>query len=253
MNEVEKHREWMTGLVEMPRSGALVDLGCGRGHDLRLLAERHPDPDSTFLGLDASEKHIATARSSCSDPRVRFEVVKLGVPLDLVDDTFDAVVTQDLMECLEDPASFVAEVARILRPGGRIVACHNDWGTQVYVGSDRDRTRRVLRAWAEWKQSWMDHADPWMGRKLWGLFQGSGYFEGRIEARTMTNTVFDEGHHGYDLALGMRSMVGRDLISASDYEAFINELHQLSERGEYFWSTTRFVYVGKYSSDALTR
>jgi SAM-dependent methyltransferase len=235
----------VTGLVNMPKSGTLVDLGCGRGHDLRLLAERHPDSTMKFLGLDASEKHIDAARSAFSDFRVRFEVRKLGIPLDLPDDQFDVVFTQDVMECLEYPASFVTEVARIAKTGGQIVASHHDWGTQVYVGSDRDRTRRVLRAWEEWKQSWMEHADPWMGRKLWGLFQGSGYFEGQIETRTMTNTVFEEGHHGYNLAQAMRSLVKSGLVSASDYEAFINELHELSERGEYFWSTTRFVYVGR--------
>lgn len=248
LDDVAKHREWLTGLVDMPSSGTLVDLGCGRGDDLRLLAERHPDPTSTFLGLDASEKQIDAARRTLSDPRVRFEVMKLRSPLNLPDNAFDVVLTQELIECLEDRASFVAEVARILKPGGQIVASHHDWGTQVYVGSDRDRTRRVLRAWEEWKQSWMDNADPWMGRKLWGLFHGSGYFEGHIETRTMTNTVFEEGHHGYSLAQAMQALVRRELVSASDYEAFIGEQHELSERGEYFWSTTRFVYVGNYAA-----
>jgi ubiquinone/menaquinone biosynthesis C-methylase UbiE len=245
MDDVEQHHEWLVGLVDMPNSGMLVDLGCGRGYDVRLLAERHRDPASTFLGLDASEKHIDVARSACSDARVRFEVRKLAVPLDLGDNEIDVVLTQDLLECLETPAAFVAEIARILKPGGQVVASHHDWGTQVYVGSDRDRTRRVLRAWSEWKQAWMEHADPWMGRKLWGLFHGSGYFEGHIETRTMTNTVFEEGQHGHTLAQAMRSLVRREMVSASDYEAFIGELEELHKRGEYFWSTTRFVYVGR--------
>ena len=248
MNDLEQHREWLTGFVHLPKAGSLVDLGCGRGADLARLAERHADPEARFLGLDASERHIEEARRTCHDPRVRFEVRTLGGPLDLPDSSFDAVLTQDLLECLGDPAPFVAEIARILKPGGQVVASHHDWGTQVFAGSDRQRTRRILRAWAEWKQSWMDHADPWMGRKLWGLFQADRSFKGRVEARAMTNTVFAEGYHGHTLAQGMRSLVKRGLVSESDYEEFIEELGRQSDEGTYFWSTTRFLYVGRRSS-----
>ena len=48
-----------------------------------------------------------------------------------------------------------------------------------------------------------------------------------------------------DLPRGNVSGFGSFALSASDYDAFINEQRELSERGEYFWSTTRFVYVGK--------
>lgn len=245
MTDLEQHREWLTGLVDVPSSGILVDLGCGRGLELLRLAERHPESAVIFVGLDASEQRVEEARRESHDPRVRFEVSKVGVPLAFGDATLDGVLTQDLLECFVDPERLVHEIARILKPGAPVVAAHHDWGTQTFAGTDRDRTRRVLRAWAEWKQSWMDHAEPWMGRRLHGLFQGSGRFEGRIEARTMINTEFAEGHHGHTLAVGMRSMVKRGLVSDADYQGFVEELRALADAGRYFWSTTRFAFVGR--------
>lgn len=245
LTDLERHRDWLLGLVELPPSGSVADLGCGRGLELVRLAERHPDPGARFVGFDASESHIEVARSGSRDPRVSFERARLGGPLDLPDAGFDVVLTQDLLECMGDAEGFVDEIARVLKPGGQVVAAHHDWGTQTYAGTDRDRTRRVLTAWAEWKQSWMDHADPWMGRRLHGLFAGSGRFEGRIEARTMINTTFAHGHHGHTLAVGMGSMVKRGLLAADDYEGFLAELHDLARQGRYFWSTTRFAFVGR--------
>lgn len=245
MTDVERHRQWLLGLVELSPAGSVVDLGCGRGLDLLRLAERHPDPGATFVGFDASEAHIEAARAASRDPRVCFERETLGVPLDLPDARLDVVLTQDLLECLGDPAGLVHEIARVLKPGGQVVAAHHDWGTQTYAADVRDRARRVLAAWSEWTQSWMDHADPWMGRRLHGLFVGCGRFDGRVEARTMINTTFSEGHHGYTLAVGMGSMVKRGLLAADDYEGFLAELHELARQGRYFWSTTRFAFVGR--------
>ena len=141
--------------------------------------------------------------------------------------------------------TFVPELARVLRPGGQIVASHYDWDTQVFNGSDRERTRRILRAWAEWEQSWMDHTDPWMGRQLWGYLQGSGLFEGEVRARVMTNTEFADPWHGYRMAHWFRGLVKRGQVSESDYEGFMGDLAELAARGRYFWSVNRYVYVGR--------
>ena len=245
MYDVDLHREWLLSLVDLPPGGTIVDLGCGKGADLLALANRIDDPDARFVGVDASTDHVAAARASSTDRRVRFVQSKIGPTLDFDDETFDVLLSQEMLECLPDLDAFVPELARVLRPGAQIVASHYDWDTQVFTGSDRDRTRRVLRAWAEWEQSWMDHTDPWMGRRLWGFLEGSGLFEGEVQVRAMTNTEFAEPWHGYRMAHWFKGLVKRGQVSESDYEGFLTDLRELAADGRYFWSVNRYVYVGR--------
>lgn len=245
MYEVDEHRDWLLSLVEVPPAGAVLDVGCGKGADLLGLAAQIEDPRASFVGVDASIDHAATAQAVSMDTRVQFIQAKVGPRLEFGDGAFDVLLTQEVLECLPDLDAFVPELARVLRPGGQIVASHYDWDTQVFNGSDRDRTRRILRAWAEWEQSWMDHTDPWMGRRLWGYLEGSGLFEGEVKVRVMTNTEFAEPWHGFRMAHWFSGLVRRGQISEADYEGFLADLGELAANGRYFWSINRYVYVGR--------
>jgi len=243
--DVEQHRDWYLSQVQAPVGGAVLDLGCGKGADLLALAARIDDPRASFVGIDASPDHVREAQVATTDSRVSFGHSKVGSTLDFDDGVFDVLMTQEVLECFPDLDAFVPELARVLRPEGQIVASHYDWDTQAFTGSDRDRTRRVLRAWAEWEQSWMDHTDPWMGRRLWGYLQGSGLFEGEVRVRVMTNTEFSEPWHGYRMAHWFRGLVKRGMVSEADYEGFMSDLEEASAAGRYFWSVNRYVYVGR--------
>lgn len=248
MYDIDLHREWLLSLVELPPGGAVLDLGCGKGGDLLTLAARTSNPSARFLGVDASADNVAAARTSSSDSRVEFASAKVGPHLDFDDQTFDVLLTQEMLECVPDLVAFVPELARVLRPGGQLVASHYDWDTQIFNGSNRDRTRRLVRAWAEMKQSWMDNSDPWLGRRLWGYLQGSGLFKGDVQVRVMTNTEFAEPWHGYRMAHWFAGLVKRGQVQASDYDEFLTDLKELAINGQYFWSVNRYVYVGRRSA-----
>lgn len=245
MYDLDAHRAWLLSLVEVPPGGAVLDMGCGKGTDLLTLAGHVHDPGASFTGVDASADHIASARASSTDSRIEFSQAKAGPGLGFDDGAFDVLMTQDMLECIPDLDTFIPEMARVLRPGGQIVVSHIDWDTQVFNGSDRERTRRILHAWSDWKQSWMDHADPWMGRRIWGFLEGAGLFEGDVQVRVTTNTEFAEPWHGYRMAHWIGDLVRRGSVSESDYQAFLADLNELADDGSYFWSVNRYVYVGK--------
>lgn len=245
MYEVDQHREWLLSHVELPPGGTLVDLGCGRGWDLEALAAGHADPSATLFGIDPSAAALEEARARIADPRVRLIHGKAGPSLGLADSSLDVLMTQEVLECIPSVEDFVPELARVLKPGGQIIASHYDWDTQVFSGSDRGRTRRVVAAWADHEMSWMDHVDPWMGRKLWGLLEGSGLFEGSIYGRVMTNTVFEEPWHGFRMAQACAGAARKAGLPASDYQGFLDDLASLATEGRYFWSVNRYVYAGR--------
>ncbi len=99
--------------------GHLLDVGAGTGRLLELLAPRV----ERALGVDASRAMLALARSRLSKPELAHCSVRQAdmYRLPLPDDAFDTVVLQMVLHYAEDPAAAVAEAARVLRPGGRLV------------------------------------------------------------------------------------------------------------------------------------
>lgn len=99
--------------------GRLLDIGTGTGRLLELLAPRV----SAALGVDASRAMLALARARLAKPGLDHCAVRLAdmYRLPLQDGGYDLVVLQMVLHHAEDPASVLAEAARALRPGGRLV------------------------------------------------------------------------------------------------------------------------------------
>ena len=100
--------------------GLVLDVGCGAGGMLRALA----DEGFTTAGLDHAPEALERARElRGNDPRYTGEL-RLGDVCSHIpwpDETFDAVVLNDLVEHLADEGGAISEVRRVLRPGGRIL------------------------------------------------------------------------------------------------------------------------------------
>jgi 2-polyprenyl-6-hydroxyphenyl methylase/3-demethylubiquinone-9 3-methyltransferase len=111
-----RHRNpWIAGEIAhalgWPR--AVLDLGCGAGLLSNYLAEQ----GHRVTGLDSTAENLAVASSH---DRTRSVVYQLGDAraLPYPDASFDVVCAMDLLEHVEDPARVVAEVGRVLAPGG---------------------------------------------------------------------------------------------------------------------------------------
>lgn len=99
--------------------GAALDVGCGDGRGTHELATRL-GPAFTWTGVDFSERAIAFARLMAED--LRFEVQD-GERLAAADGAYDLVVAREVIEHVPPPdvGSFVAELRRVLAPGGVLV------------------------------------------------------------------------------------------------------------------------------------
>jgi SAM-dependent methyltransferase len=246
-DDLRAHQDWLLSFIELPPGGTVVDLGCGNGTDLLALAARTADPDARFIGIDAAESAVHTAAErAAGDPRIQFVHHRLEdgrVPL--ADGGVDAVFSHNLLECVGDRTAFAAEVGRILRPGGVAVIAHWDFDSQVLDGSDRDAVRRLVHAFADWKQPWMEHSDGWMGRRLWGVFAPAGVFDGAVHARVLTNTTYAAPWYGHARVQDFASLAKRGLASPDDVRRVVAEQEALARAGRYFYSITGYAYVGR--------
>jgi len=100
-------------------AGRVLDVGTGTGRVLELLAPRV----SQGVGVDASKAMLALARSRLARAGLAHCAVRLAdmYRLPLADASFDLAVTQMVLHYAEDPPGVLAEVARVLRPGGRLI------------------------------------------------------------------------------------------------------------------------------------
>jgi ubiquinone/menaquinone biosynthesis C-methylase UbiE len=109
----------LLSLVPPDTGGSLLDIGTGTGRVLELLAPRV----RRALGVDASKSMLALARARLAGPDYAHCAVRLAdmYRLPLASGSYDTVVLQMVLHHAEEPAVVVAEAARVLRPGGRLL------------------------------------------------------------------------------------------------------------------------------------
>ncbi len=106
-------------LLSGPVIHDLVDMGTGTGRVLEIMAP-HIDQG---IGIDLSREMLSVARANLERAGLRHCMVRQGdiTQLPLGADSADAVTIYQVLHYAADPAAVVAEAARVLRPGGRLV------------------------------------------------------------------------------------------------------------------------------------
>jgi SAM-dependent methyltransferase len=107
----------LASVVEQP--GPVADLGCGPGPHTLGLARRGFD----VIGVDGSPRMIEVARERAARDGVdaTFRVDDLSKPLCFADASLGGVLAILVVQHLPDPAGFVAEIRRCLRPDGHLL------------------------------------------------------------------------------------------------------------------------------------
>ncbi len=106
--------EWLN----IPPGGIALDVGSGPGSVTAALA-RAAAPDGLALGVDISEPMLARAVRAHAGPHTGFLRAD-AQRLPLRDQTVDAVVSIAVLQLIPDPVATLKEIARVLRPGGRL-------------------------------------------------------------------------------------------------------------------------------------
>jgi SAM-dependent methyltransferase len=181
-------------MAGLPTAQRYLDIGCGNGYSVRWAAARSPALEA--VGVDLSPRMIDRARArSTALPNTRFEVAGFpdhGHSAVLEPASFDAIFSMEVFYYLPDLDAALAEVARLLRPGG-CFACvvdyyaentaSHDWPTRLGVAM----TLRSAAGWAEgFRRAGLEvvtserlRHDPGADVDTWQIEQGSLFTLGR--------------------------------------------------------------------------
>ena len=104
-----------------PPPGRLLDFGCGMADVAALAQARGYDAYGvdTYLGVGATSDNLAIATAKLGD---RVAAIRPGEPTPFADGFFDAVVSNQVFEHVADLPTVRDEIARILKPGGLLIA-----------------------------------------------------------------------------------------------------------------------------------
>lgn len=144
----------------------LLEIGCGRGGFSCWLA-RQPQRPSEIVAADFSETAIQKGREYAERtgiPGIRWESANIQ-NLPFAEDSFDTVVSCETIEHVLDPARAVRELARVLKPGGRLfLTTPNYLGTLgLYRGYLRLRGRRFTECGQPINQfTWFFRTGHWV-------------------------------------------------------------------------------------------
>ena len=224
-----------------PRLGErILDVGVGPGllaYDLARLV----GPQGQVAGLDVSEDMLALARERLAAlPQARLvqaDAADLGLP----DAAFDAAVSTLVHEYVADMPRALAELHRVLRPGGRLLMLDTDWRSIVWHSSDERRMARVLDVWD-------GHlADPHLPARLGPLLREAGFEVRRVEVFPMLAPEWRPASYAggivrsirdYALRHGPARGLPEEEIAAwwADHEAQV-------AAGRFFFSLNRYIFL----------
>ena len=217
----------------------ILDIGCGPGFYVAELLEQ-VGPDGSVVGVDSSPDMLAVAahRVEGHDNAAFHEADATSLPVG--DEDFDAVLSVQVMEYVEDLERALAEILRALRPGGRVVLWDVDWGTLSVRTEDEARMRKVLDAWDE------HLADPVLPRTLGPRMRATGFDGVAAEAHVFATLELSPESYGGNLVPFVEGFVGgRGSVPADELKTWGDEQRELGERGEFYFAVTQLCFTGR--------
>ena len=124
----------------------ILDVGCGTGYLLALLAQRYPDAEK-LAGIDASAAMVAVARTLSLDPRIQVREA-IAEQLPFGDAEFDLIVSTTSFDHWRDQAAGLRECARVLDRDGVLVLADlfSPLLRPTLIGARRGKARTRARA-----------------------------------------------------------------------------------------------------------
>ncbi len=176
-------KERLLDHVALEPGQSFLDAGCGSGWVVRYLARQFPQ--AQFTGVDLNPDYVAFAEARAAAERLDNVTFSVGNAFDLPFPAagFDLTWSQFVLYHLPDPLAGVRELARVTRPGGRVVAAAHERPMLENLPHDEDLQPRMERLMATIMHDWRSASMP-------GLFAAAGLVD--IDLTIEKDTIYSK-------------------------------------------------------------
>lgn len=214
----------------------ILDVGCGPALLVRDLASA-VGRTGLVAGIDDSDEMIALARTRCADrDQVRLEVAH-AERLPFATGSFDAATCVQVLLYVPDVAAALAEMHRVVRPGGRVVVMETDWRGIVLSTADPALSERITAVWDAFVPS------PHLPSRLGGMLRATGFDAVQVRAVPIINTSYTRGRFAHGMIQQFAELaVERDEVDAERVEAWLDDFDRIEADGAFFCCVNRFLF-----------
>jgi ubiquinone/menaquinone biosynthesis C-methylase UbiE len=217
----------------------VLDVGCGPGYYVLDALDRVGEA-GTVTGVEPSPAMFAVAtRRIEGRPNARV-VEGHAAELPAEDGSFDRALSTQVFEYLDASTvdQALAELTRVLRPGGRLVLWDIDWSTVSWHSSDDARMARALKGWDR------HLAQPTLPRTLQATLRRAGFTDVSREPHVFACTAMDPETYGGTLPILIRQFLeALHDVDQDEVTAWFEDQQELDERGEYSFAIVQFCFT----------
>jgi SAM-dependent methyltransferase len=229
----------LAAIAALKDGARVLDLGCGSGLTLPYLLAA----SGTFgevVAADRMSQSLAAIRAAYPGEIAngRLTVLELDIAgaLPFPQASFDSVICQNVIECLSDRAGLLAEIHRILRPGGSAIIGHYDFDGVLIASDDRALTRRMVQGYADHTQHWQDFSEGQMGRLLPGLVANSPFRDAETETVLFVDLALAKGSYARIQIAAMIALCEEFGVPSVSAQHWLHSLEARSDAGAFYYA-----------------
>jgi len=233
-------RQQALSLLGLKGGEIVVDVGAGAGVVTADLA-RLVAPGGRVFAVDRSAPLLERARDFVREAGVGHQVdIRVADARSMpFGAAFDAAVCQWLLLHVDDPAAVLAEMKRVTRRGGQVLALEMDWETAMVQPGEREVTRRILHLASDRR------LDPWIGRRLPSLFAAAGFADASIHPMMLIDQGGEDRVWLEWLLEKAAAALEAAVITRDDYAAWTDELERAFADNRFFFGVVQFAVLGR--------
>ncbi|HEY1740459.1 MAG TPA: methyltransferase domain-containing protein [Acidimicrobiia bacterium] len=225
-------KRYIVGAHLAAGSGVVLDIGCGVGHDLVLLAES----GITAIGVEPSGAFAGVARHRALEAGHKVAVVQAdGERLPLRNGVTDGCRIERVLQHVVDPGQLLREARRCVRRGGLLTVFEPDWST-MRVQSDRFDT----------DASWLANVrQPEIGANLADLVERTDADVLDVVEEHSVWRSLARAEVGINFATALARRVGQGSMSDADATAWFAEQRGRDRDGTFRATITKRLVVAR--------
>ena len=192
-------------------------------------------PGGQVDGVDINARFVADANQRHADNAdIRFHQVT-DHQLPFADDTFDRVICKNVLEYVPDLQGTLAEVHRVLKPGGQIYVMDSDWGFVIVYPWSKETVDRFFAACAP------AFNEPYIGRKVPGLLHQHSFHDVQVRL----SPFVDQTGRGLHVLRNMAGYIDTfDSLPKAEVEQLLIQVEQTIESGQFLFCLPQFLISG---------